>query len=64
MQALSELLGLEVQELTRILVLSGIFLVGLVSLRVFLKLAMSVVRMGCAISLFIVVAIFVMSLLN
>jgi hypothetical protein len=64
MDALSELVGLTSAELSQLLVLGVVLFVGLVLARVALKLTAALFRMGCFFILLIVLAVFVLRLLN
>ncbi len=64
---MSELLtsfGLSSGELTQMITLAIVLLIGLFLLRTFLKLTATLFRVGCFAILFIVAAVFAMNLLN
>ncbi|MCB9419193.1 MAG: hypothetical protein H6667_05285 [Ardenticatenaceae bacterium] len=64
---MSELLnsiGLASGEVTQLIVLAVVLLVGLFLLRVAFKLTATLFRVGCFAILFIVAAVFVLNLLN
>ncbi len=64
---MSELLnsiGLASGEVTQLIILAVVLLVGLFLLRVLFKLTATLFRVGCFAILFIVAAVFVLNLLN
>lgn len=58
MESLAQAIGISVAELTQLLVLGGVLLVGLFLLRAALKLTATLFRLGCLGILFIVAAIY------
>lgn len=64
MDELLNTIGLASGELTQIVILAVVLLVGLFLLRVLFKLTATLFRVGCFAILFIVAAVFVMNLLN
>jgi hypothetical protein len=64
MDELLNTIGLASGELTQIVIVAVVLLVGLFLLRVLFKLTATLFRVGCFAVLFIVAAVFVMNLLN
>lgn len=64
MDAIAQLLGLTAQELTQLLIMAGVLVVGLVVLRVFLKLTATLFRFGCLGILLLLLAIYVLGQLR
>ena len=64
MDVLLNTIGLTTQELTQLVVVAVLLIVGLGALRMFAKMAKSMVRMGCAVIILIVVGLFVLNVLN
>ncbi|MCA9972278.1 MAG: hypothetical protein KC425_18780 [Anaerolineales bacterium] len=64
MENLSQLVGLAPEQLTQLLILAVVLIVGLFVLRVFLKLTATLFRLGCFVVLLIVAAVYVLSLLG
>jgi hypothetical protein len=64
MDELLNTIGLASGELTQIVIVAVVLLVGLFLLRVLFKLTATLFRVGCFAILFIVAAVFVMNLLN
>ena len=64
MDALSQLVGLAPQQLTQLIILAAVLMVGLFLLRFFLKLTATLFRVGCFGVLLILAAVYVLSLLN
>lgn len=57
-------IGLASGEVTQLIILAVVLLVGLFLLRLVFKLTATLFRVGCFAILFIVAAVFVMNLLN
>jgi hypothetical protein len=57
-------IGLASTEVTQLIILAVVLLVGLFLLRLVFKLTATLFRVGCFAVLFIVAAVFVMNLLN
>ncbi|MEJ2750622.1 MAG: hypothetical protein P8183_22360 [Anaerolineae bacterium] len=64
MDELLNSIGLASGEVTQLIILAVVLLVGLVLLRVLFKLTATLFRVGCFAILFIVAAVFVLNLLN
>ena len=64
MDAIAQLLGLTAPELTQLLIMVGVLVVGLVVLRVFLKLTATLFRLGCLGILLLVAVIYILGLLR
>jgi hypothetical protein len=64
MDALSGLIGVTSAELTQLIILSVVLLVGLFLARTILKLTATLFRIGCFFIALIVLAVFVANLLN
>ena len=64
MDILLETIGLTMQEFTNVVVIAVILLVGLGALRMFAKMAKSMMRMGCAVIFIIVIGMFLLNVLN
>ena len=64
MNDLLKAIGLASGEVTQLIVLAVVLLVGLFLLRLMFKLTATLFRVGCFAVLFIVAAVFVMNLLN
>lgn len=64
MSELLNAIGLASGEVTRLIILAVVLLVGLFLLRVVFKLTATLFRVGCFAILFIVAAMFVLNLLN
>jgi len=64
MDAIAQLIGVTVQELTQLFILVVVLVVGWFLLRLFLKLTATVFRVGCFGILLIIGAIYVLQLLG
>ena len=64
MEAFLETLNLNSEEIIQILIIGVMILVGFVALKVIFKLAMSVVKIGCGVTIAIVVGLFVLNMLG
>lgn len=64
MEQIAQIVGLDAGQLTQLLMLAGVLLVGLVALRVVLKLTAALVRIGCVGIVLIVAAVFLVQLLS
>jgi hypothetical protein len=64
MDELLNSIGLASGEVTQLIILAVVLLVGLFLLRVLFKLTATLFRVGCFAILFIVAAVFVLNLLN
>jgi len=64
MESIAQLIGLSVAELTQLLMLAAVLLVGLFILRAVMKLTAAIFRMGCLAILFIVAAVFLLQVLG
>ncbi|MFQ5400068.1 MAG: hypothetical protein ACE5E7_10770 [Anaerolineae bacterium] len=64
MDAILNSIGLTSGELSQLVVLGVILLVGLFLLRIVFKLTATLFRVGCFAILFIVAAVFILNLLN
>ncbi|MCA9961511.1 MAG: hypothetical protein R3E31_06400 [Chloroflexota bacterium] len=63
MEGLAELLGVTVAQLTQLATLAVVLFVGLILLRVFMKLTATLFRVGCFGIILIVAAVYVLRLL-
>lgn len=64
MDSLLETIGLTSGELTQLIVLAGILIVGLFLARVALKLTAALFRIGCFAVILIVAAVFALKMFN
>ena len=64
MTELLNAIGLASSEMTQLIILAVVLLIGLFLVRTLFKLTKAVFRMGCFIILFIVAAGFILNLLN
>ncbi len=64
MESLAQLIGVTTGELTQLLILGAVLLVGLFLLRAALKLTATLFRFGCLGVLLIIAAIYAYNLLN
>lgn len=64
MEGLAELLGVSGAQLTQLIMLAVVLFIGLVLLRVFLKLTATLFRIGCFGIILLVTAVYVLSLLS
>jgi hypothetical protein len=64
MESLLQNLGLSSGEMTQVIVLSVILIIGLFLARIALKLTAALFRIGCFVAILIVAAVFFLNLLN
>ncbi len=64
MDGIAQLVGVSTQELTQLLTLVVILVIGWFLLRLFLKLTAAVFRMGCFGIILVVAAVYVLQLLG
>lgn len=64
MEQIAQLIGISAAELTQLLILAAVLVVGLVLLRTALKLTAALFRIGCFGILLIVAAVFIFQLLG
>jgi len=64
MDGIAQLVGVDVAQLTQLLTLGVILLVGLFVLRTVFKLTAAIFRIGCFGIIFIVAAVFILQLLG
>ena len=64
MDSLAQMLGLAPAELTQIIVVGVLLLIGIVALKVVFKLAASIIRIGCGLSIAIIAGLYLLNLLN
>lgn len=58
MEQIAQIIGLTAAELTQLVILAGVLLVGLFVLRIMLKLTAALMRIGCIGIVLIVAAVF------
>ncbi len=64
MDSLAQLIGLAPAELTQIAVVAVLLLIGVIALKFIFKLAASMIRIGCGVSVLIVGGLYLLNLLN
>lgn len=64
MEQIAQIIGLTAAELTQLVILAGVLLVGLFVLRIMLKLTAALMRIGCIGIVLIVAAVFLVQLLS
>ena len=62
MDSIAQLVGLNAAELTQLIILAAVLIVGLFVLRTVLKLTAAIFRIGCFGIIFIVAAVFFLQL--